>query len=252
MTIFFVVSCAVQALSGFVVDRFGPRPGPVRAGSALLGAGGVRLRGQPELLRCWLRSRCVAGHRQRRVPPGRLHAAQPQGQPVAPRPCVQRARHHRQPRLGAGAGDAGAADARVLVARRARLRRRAGVRGAAACCGSTARRLRSSCAPAKQGRADTAAAAEGSFDFLRSRRSGCASRFFFFYAMALSGIQAFAPEAARHAARRAGAPGGDVPDDLHGLQRRRHGGRRLPGGRPGALRTHRRRRLRRAPRWSRC
>jgi MFS transporter, FSR family, fosmidomycin resistance protein len=26
MTIFFVVSCAVQALSGFVVDRFGPRP----------------------------------------------------------------------------------------------------------------------------------------------------------------------------------------------------------------------------------
>ncbi|HSV53609.1 MAG TPA: MFS transporter [Burkholderiaceae bacterium] len=26
MTVFFVVSCAVQALSGFVVDRFGPRP----------------------------------------------------------------------------------------------------------------------------------------------------------------------------------------------------------------------------------
>jgi MFS family permease len=26
MSIFFVVSCAVQALSGFVVDRFGPRP----------------------------------------------------------------------------------------------------------------------------------------------------------------------------------------------------------------------------------
>ena len=26
MTIFFVVSCAVQALSGFIVDRFGPRP----------------------------------------------------------------------------------------------------------------------------------------------------------------------------------------------------------------------------------
>src|SRR5216110_2078918 len=26
MTIFFVVSCVVQALSGFVVDRFGPRP----------------------------------------------------------------------------------------------------------------------------------------------------------------------------------------------------------------------------------
>ena len=36
MTIFFVVSCAVQALSGFVVDRFGPRPILI-AGLALLG-----------------------------------------------------------------------------------------------------------------------------------------------------------------------------------------------------------------------
>src|SRR5207244_563551 len=26
MSVFFVVSCAMQALSGFVVDRFGPRP----------------------------------------------------------------------------------------------------------------------------------------------------------------------------------------------------------------------------------
>src|SRR6266478_1343480 len=26
LTIFFVVSCVVQALSGFVVDKFGPRP----------------------------------------------------------------------------------------------------------------------------------------------------------------------------------------------------------------------------------
>ncbi len=36
MTIFFVVSCAVQALSGFVVDRFGPRP-ILFAGVSLLG-----------------------------------------------------------------------------------------------------------------------------------------------------------------------------------------------------------------------
>jgi len=35
LTIFFVVSCAVQALSGFVVDRFGPRP-VLFAGMALL------------------------------------------------------------------------------------------------------------------------------------------------------------------------------------------------------------------------
>lgn len=37
LTIFFVVSCAVQALSGFVVDRYGPRP-VLFAGLALLGA----------------------------------------------------------------------------------------------------------------------------------------------------------------------------------------------------------------------
>ena len=36
MTIFFAVSCAVQALSGFVVDRFGPRP-ILFGGLALLG-----------------------------------------------------------------------------------------------------------------------------------------------------------------------------------------------------------------------
>jgi MFS family permease len=36
MTIFFVVSCAVQTLSGFVVDRFGPRP-ILFAGLSLLG-----------------------------------------------------------------------------------------------------------------------------------------------------------------------------------------------------------------------
>ena len=36
MTIFFVTSCAVQTLSGFVVDRVGPRP-VLFGGLALLG-----------------------------------------------------------------------------------------------------------------------------------------------------------------------------------------------------------------------
>eukprot|EP01031_Cornospumella_fuschlensis_P006692 gene6692-8328_t len=36
MTIFFAVSCGVQAASGFVVDKFGPRP-ILFAGLALLG-----------------------------------------------------------------------------------------------------------------------------------------------------------------------------------------------------------------------
>jgi len=37
LTVFFVVSCAVQAVSGFVVDRFGPRP-ILFGGIALLAA----------------------------------------------------------------------------------------------------------------------------------------------------------------------------------------------------------------------
>src|SRR3569832_1388298 len=36
MTVFFVVSCSVQAVSGFLVDRFGPRP-ILFVGLALLG-----------------------------------------------------------------------------------------------------------------------------------------------------------------------------------------------------------------------
>src|SRR4029079_2591255 len=36
LTVFFVVSCSVQAVSGFVVDRFGPRP-ILFGGIALLG-----------------------------------------------------------------------------------------------------------------------------------------------------------------------------------------------------------------------
>jgi FSR family fosmidomycin resistance protein-like MFS transporter len=40
LTIFFVVSCAVQALSGFVVDRFGPRP-VLMGGLALIGLAAV-------------------------------------------------------------------------------------------------------------------------------------------------------------------------------------------------------------------
>ncbi len=68
--------------------------------------------------------------------------------------------------------------------------------------------------------------------------------FFFFYAGALSIVQTFAPEAARELH--------DVPAHLVAIcltvymvcARRRHGGRRLPGRGPGALRAHRRRGLR--------
>ena len=105
MTIFFVVSCAVQALSGFVVDRFGPRP-ILFGGLALLGVAAFGYSRQHQLLDA---GRLCGGrrHGQRRVSPGGLHAAQPQGQRVAAGPRLQRARHHRQPGLGAGAGAGG-------------------------------------------------------------------------------------------------------------------------------------------------
>ena len=110
LTVFFVVSCSVQALSGFVVDRFGPRPilfgGIACSPSAAFGFA------QHAATRCW-RLRGRRRHRQRRLPSGRLHLAQSQDPSLAPRPRVQRPRHHRQPRLGARAGDAGADRARL-------------------------------------------------------------------------------------------------------------------------------------------
>ena len=245
LTVFFVVSCAVQAVSGFVVDRFGPRP-ILFGGIALLAAAAFGFAASTSYaMLVLLRGR--RRHRQRRLPSGRLHAAQPQGPHVAARPCVQRARHHRQPGLGAGAGPAGADRAGVQLARRARecRRARAGRAGGAdaeplAACtietASTAAR-----APARRARSAAARrqprlpAHSRGVDVLRlllplrrrpRRRAGVRAR-------------GGAP-----AARRAGALGGDVPDLLHGRERRRHGDRRLSRRRSVALREDRRRRLR--------
>ena len=55
MTIFFVVSCAVQTASGFLVDRFGPRP-ILFGGLALVGAGGLRLRSRARAT--WMMALC--------------------------------------------------------------------------------------------------------------------------------------------------------------------------------------------------
>ena len=180
--------------------------------------------------------------RQRRVPSGGLHAAQPQGERAAAGPCLQRPRHHRQPGLGAGAGHAGAAGHRLLLARRAGRRRRAGLvvllvlwlqRAPARRCRAPRRRQ-----PA------AAAAADGSFDFLRIPAVWMCFAFFFFYAVRAERGPGLRAGGGAAAARRAGRPGRGLPDDLHGVQRRRHGAGRLPGLRPGALRARRRRRLR--------
>ena len=76
LTIFFVVSCAVQALSGFVVDRFGPRP-VLFAGIGLLALAAFGY----AVSTSYADAGVLLGrrrHRQRRLPSGRLHPAQPQ------------------------------------------------------------------------------------------------------------------------------------------------------------------------------
>ena len=83
-----------------------------------------------------------------------------------------------------------------------------------------------SCSTPPQAAAVHAAAAKregSSVDFLRIPAVWMCLAFFLFYAMSLSGVQAFAPEAARQLHDVPAHLGGDVPHDLHGVQRRRHG-----------------------------
>jgi FSR family fosmidomycin resistance protein-like MFS transporter len=63
--------------------------------------------------------------------------------------------------------------------------------------------------------------------------------FFFFYAIVISVVQAFAPEAARQLHGVPLALSGDVPHGVHGVQRMRHGAGGLSGVGPFALRAHR-------------
>jgi hypothetical protein len=177
---------------GFCGRPLRPAPHPVRRPALLgLAAFGYSISTSYWMMAGFLRDR---RHRQRRVPPGRLHAAQPQGQRAAPGPRLQRARHHRQPGLGAGPGHAGAADHRVFLARGAGLR---GLRWPLRCwrCWWFNRdKLTLPPTRAGQGRAG----ADRQLGFLKIPAVWMCFAFFFFYAIVLSVVQAFAPEAARH------------------------------------------------------
>ena len=195
MSIFFVVSCVVQALSGFVVDRLGPRP-VLFGGLALLGlaAFGFAASGSYAMLAV---CSVVAGAGNgvfhpvdytllnRKVHPSRLgHAFSVHGI----------------------SGSLGWALAPALLVP---LTIAFGWRVALMCAGALAflvlallianrRQLALDVTPVRQTQAASSLGhIEGNLAFLKLPAVWMCFGFFLFYAMALSGVQAFAPEAAR-------------------------------------------------------
>jgi FSR family fosmidomycin resistance protein-like MFS transporter len=197
MTLFFVVSCGVQAASGFLVDRLGPRP-ILFGGLALLGlaAFGFALSPSYRAMACFS---VLAGIGNgvfhpvdytllnRRVSAARLGHAYSfhgitgsLGWALAPALLVPLAIAFGWRTALASAGGLAYAVLLVLWLNRARL-----TLGPAAAAQTSA-------AAARQARA------EGNFDFLQIPAVWMCFGFFFFYALVLSVIQSFAPEAARH------------------------------------------------------
>ncbi|MBX9831594.1 MAG: MFS transporter [Burkholderiaceae bacterium] len=195
MTIFFVVSCAVQAGSGFVVDRFGPRP-ILFGGLALLSLAAFGFAASTSYA-------MLAGFSvlagigngvfhpvdytllNRRVSPARLgHAYSVHGitgslgWALAPAMLVPIAIATSWRVALVCAGVLSFSVLLVLLFSRRHLA------------------LPPLPAPAAKG-ASSAAPAQGNFAFLRIPAVWMCFAFFFFYAVALNVVQAFAPEAAR-------------------------------------------------------
>ena len=190
MTLFFVVSCAVQALSGFVVDRFGPRP-ILFAGLTLLGLAAF---GYAISTSYWMMAAfaVLAGIGNgvfhpvdytlinRKVSAPRLgHAYSVHGitgslgWALAPALVVTLTFAYSWRVALAAAGALAFAVLAVLVLNRDKL-------------------TLTVAAPVKG-----APAADGSLGFLRIPAVWMCFAFFFWYAIVLSVVQAFAPEAAR-------------------------------------------------------
>jgi FSR family fosmidomycin resistance protein-like MFS transporter len=194
MTIFFVVSCAVQTASGFLVDRFGPRP-ILFGGLALVATAAFGFAISPNY---WAMAffAIVAG-----IGNGVFH----------PVDYTLLNRKVSAPRLGHAysvhgiTGSLGWAAAPALVVPLALAFH---WRVALAAAGGVALLVlvilwlnRSSFAlppaPKTAPAAHSGQAQDGSFGFLRIPAVWMCFSFFFFYAVVLSVIQAFAPEAAR-------------------------------------------------------
>ncbi len=191
LTIFFVTSCAVQAMSGFWVDRHGPRP-VLFTGLALLGAAAFGYAASPNYLSLALCS-VVAG-----IGNGVFH---PVDYTLLNRKVDKLRLGHAYSVHGI-TGSLGWALAPVLLVpltlayswRVALVV--AGLLAYAVLALLWTQREHLSL-PAAQPVAQAQAAAEGSFDFLRLPAVWMCFGFFFFYAGALSIVQTFAPQAAR-------------------------------------------------------
>ena len=191
MTVFFLTSCAVQAVSGFLVDRHGPRP-VLFGGLALVGlaAFGFSTSTSYWALAAWA---LVAG-----LGNGVFH----------PVDYTLLNRRVSTPRLGHAysvhgiTGSLGWALAPALLVPVAIA---SSWRVALACAGALAwlvllvlwfNRSRLTLPTVKSG-AGTHASQDATFEFLRIPSVWMCFAFFFVYAVVLSTIQAFAPEAAR-------------------------------------------------------
>lgn len=192
MTLFFVVSCGVQAAAGFVVDRFGPRP-VLLVGLSLLGLAAFGFSVSTSYLMLAGFS-VLAG-----VGNGVFH---PVDYTLLNRKVSARRLGHAYSVHGI-TGSLGWALAPAMLVP---LTLAFSWRVALACAGVLAfvvlailllNREKLSLPAAPANRAGSAAAASGSLDFLRIPAVWMCFAFFFFYAMALSVVQAFAPEAAR-------------------------------------------------------
>jgi MFS family permease len=194
MTLFFVVSCAVQTAAGFLVDRFGPRP-ILFGGLALVATAAFGWASSPSYWSMAFFS-IIAG-----IGNGVFH----------PVDYTLINRKVSAPRLGHAysvhgiTGSLGWAAAPALVVP---LAIAFNWRVALATAGCIAigvlavlvfNRDKLALPPAAPARPQHASApVEGNFDFLRIPAVWMCFAFFFFYAVVLSVVQAFAPEAARH------------------------------------------------------
>lgn len=194
MTVFFIVSCAVQALSGFMVDRFGPRPVLLTGlGLLALSAFGFAGSGSYGALLAWV---LVAGCGN-----GVFH---PVNYTLINRRVSASRLGHAYSTHGI-AGNLGWAVAPMLLVPLALAfswRAALGVAGVLICCTLgflwlARQRLDVPVSTRPCGDGVQGAAGASSLAFLRLPALWVCFSFFFIFAMALSVVQAFAPEAAR-------------------------------------------------------